>query len=276
MVIYLGTAGWDYNHWVGNFYPNKKTDRLKHYSQFSQMVEINSTYYRIPPERIITNWYKKTADSFIFALKMNNKITHTKEYNLNTEYLSFYFQRTSLLREKFQILLLQFPRSFKNNERTLPYLEELVNYIKSCFSGKIVMEVRNKSFFDKKGFSFLKKQDLTILETTKVKPPKEYLFTDTYYIRLLGDRNIIPDEELGNIRLNKRDELKNLANSIHLVSENYSTTYVVINNRFSGNAIDDAIILQRELSEQGSHVVGFSDVKIPRKQHSLDLFFEKK
>ena len=47
-MIFLGCAGWAYNHWRGPFYPSALASELEFYAQYSPLNEINSTFYRIP------------------------------------------------------------------------------------------------------------------------------------------------------------------------------------------------------------------------------------
>jgi uncharacterized protein YecE (DUF72 family) len=82
MDILVGTSGWSYDDWVGNFYPerlrNSKAEWLGYYGQFLSTVEINSTFYRVPEEYIISSWVKKAKkfDAFEFSLKLPQKVTH--------------------------------------------------------------------------------------------------------------------------------------------------------------------------------------------------------
>jgi uncharacterized protein YecE (DUF72 family) len=82
MELLIGTSGWSYDDWVGNFYPealrNAKDQWLGYYGKFLNTVEINSTFYRVPEEFIINNWIKKAKrlESFEFSLKLPQLVTH--------------------------------------------------------------------------------------------------------------------------------------------------------------------------------------------------------
>ena len=51
MSVHIGTSGWSYDHWEGVLYPHQlpPRSRLDCYIQHYQTVEVNSTYYRWPP-----------------------------------------------------------------------------------------------------------------------------------------------------------------------------------------------------------------------------------
>lgn len=83
-MIRIGCCGWSYKDWIGPFYPEElRTFRgrwLEYYAQYFPTVEIDSTYYRVPPSKIIQIWIEKgrRIEDFDFSLKMHKDVTHTK------------------------------------------------------------------------------------------------------------------------------------------------------------------------------------------------------
>ena len=53
-------------------------DFLAQYSRRFGIVEVDSTYYRIPSPRTVRRWFTKTPDDFRFAVKAPGLITHEK------------------------------------------------------------------------------------------------------------------------------------------------------------------------------------------------------
>jgi hypothetical protein len=51
LIVHIRTSGWSYDHWEGVLYPHQLPSRqeLDCYTQHYQTVEVNSTYYRWPP-----------------------------------------------------------------------------------------------------------------------------------------------------------------------------------------------------------------------------------
>ena len=51
-MVYLGTSGFSYDDWIGNFYPAgmPKNEWLVYYSREFNTCEINSTYYALPKQ----------------------------------------------------------------------------------------------------------------------------------------------------------------------------------------------------------------------------------
>jgi uncharacterized protein YecE (DUF72 family) len=97
MGIRIGSCGWQYDDWVGPFYPPEKRDRkgewLEYYGRFFDCVEIDSSFYSVPGRHTVDAWIKKGnrirsgyggpgaprgAGDFEFSLKMNQDVTHLK------------------------------------------------------------------------------------------------------------------------------------------------------------------------------------------------------
>jgi len=62
MGILLGTSGWEYSEWVGPVYPRVGgRDRLRYYAGIFPIVEVNSTFYRLPAPSVARRWVGTTA-----------------------------------------------------------------------------------------------------------------------------------------------------------------------------------------------------------------------
>ena len=119
-MIYLGCAGWSYQHWRGTFYPRSVENELTFYSNYSLLNEINTTFYRIPSESMINRWYHSTPDDFIFSAKLNREITHVSRPSLKSDKISMFFSRMQGLGNKLQSILIQFPPRFRKTKKTYP------------------------------------------------------------------------------------------------------------------------------------------------------------
>ncbi len=87
-MIWIGTSGWIYAHWIGHFYPRglPPRDHLTYYAQHFPTVEINSSFYRLPSYEQFRTWSKQVDASphFRFAVKASRYLTHMKKL-LNAE-----------------------------------------------------------------------------------------------------------------------------------------------------------------------------------------------
>ena len=76
-ALLLGTSGWDYPEWVGRVYPpGGVSDRLRYYARLFPVVEVNTTFYRLPAPAVAASWARRTPSRFRFAAKFPKTITH--------------------------------------------------------------------------------------------------------------------------------------------------------------------------------------------------------
>jgi len=72
--IRIGTCSWTDPTLIscGRFYPDSTRSaeaRLKYYSDWFQLIEVDSTYYAMPREKISRLWAQRTTEDFIFDIK---------------------------------------------------------------------------------------------------------------------------------------------------------------------------------------------------------------
>ncbi|WP_241243518.1 DUF72 domain-containing protein [Caldicellulosiruptor changbaiensis] len=127
--LFIGTSGWSYSHWKEIFYPATLPyeKRLEFYSKHFATSEVNSSFYHLPQEKTIINWYDCTPEGFIFSIKAPRSITHLKRLSAVDEEWEKFKNRIDLLKEKLGPILLQFPPSFKKDEENL---QKLINFLR--------------------------------------------------------------------------------------------------------------------------------------------------
>jgi uncharacterized protein YecE (DUF72 family) len=78
--LLVGTSSWSSNDWVGPFYPLhlRPGQFIEAYARRFRAVEIDSTYYSIPPPHVVSSWREKTPPGFVFAAKIPSVITHER------------------------------------------------------------------------------------------------------------------------------------------------------------------------------------------------------
>jgi uncharacterized protein YecE (DUF72 family) len=125
--IFVGTSGYSFADWVGPFYPpgTRPGDFLAYYSRRFAAVEVNATYYRVPPPGAIAAMERKTPPGFRFMVKVNQAMTHER---LLEPGLVRAFRAVLLpLKDagKFDGLLAQFPWGFRRSEANEAHLSRL-------------------------------------------------------------------------------------------------------------------------------------------------------
>lgn len=67
-MIRVGTCSWADDSFVKAYYP-RGVDRLRFYAERFDVVEANSTYYRLPDESLVAGWADKLPDGFVMHVK---------------------------------------------------------------------------------------------------------------------------------------------------------------------------------------------------------------
>ena len=78
--IWVGLSGWSYANWRGAFYPPALPSReyLAFYAREFKTTEINSSFYHFPRPQTYERWAAQVPDGFVFAVKANRVLTHTR------------------------------------------------------------------------------------------------------------------------------------------------------------------------------------------------------
>jgi uncharacterized protein YecE (DUF72 family) len=77
MTLLAGASGFSFASWRPGFYPagTRSEDFLAYYSERLATVEVNSTFYRLPPPGTFERWAATVPEGFRFAVKMPRAIT---------------------------------------------------------------------------------------------------------------------------------------------------------------------------------------------------------
>jgi uncharacterized protein YecE (DUF72 family) len=80
MSLWIGTSGWQYRHWRGDFYPaGLPTARwFDRYVEAFDTVELNVTFYRQPRPAVFEAWARRAPEDFLFAVKASRFLTHIR------------------------------------------------------------------------------------------------------------------------------------------------------------------------------------------------------
>ena len=84
-------------------------------------VEINNSFYRLPPPETFKNWKNAAPGDFTFAVKGSRYISHMKKLNVERGNIEIFFKSVRRLREKLGPILFQLPPKWKINTTRLAY-----------------------------------------------------------------------------------------------------------------------------------------------------------
>lgn len=153
MDRYIGTSGYSYEWWfsdkmpVRTFFPPKTKPKgaLPYYSSNFNLMEINTSYYKIPTEKACKNWYETTPDSFRFLPKFPRSYTQYFK-NIEDVFPKFY-KSIQYLKHKLLGVLLQFSPNFIKKDKNIERLKEAAKYFKD-YNIQVYIELRHDSWFD--------------------------------------------------------------------------------------------------------------------------------
>ncbi len=149
-TLWLGTQSWSHESWRGVFYSEAAEARafIREYAEQFPVVEIDSTWYRIPTPYQIAHWHDQTPENFLFTAKVPRIITHEKVLSDCQGELTAFLRVMDGLGEKLGPLLFQFPYFNKNAfSSPNPFFDRLSGFLASLPEGyRFAVEIRNKNW----------------------------------------------------------------------------------------------------------------------------------
>ena len=234
--IQIGTSGWHYDHWRGNFYPESLSKRewLSYYSQRFPCVELNNSFYRLPGTGTIKGWYKQTPASFTFAVKASRLITHLKKLHECKDAFNRFHGVIKTFNTKLGPVLFQLPPHWSVNvDRLEVFLDILPAGQRSVF------EFRDPSWHCNSVYQLLKQHNMALCLTdfsgVEIADP---VTADFIYMRLHGPAGDYRGGYSGS-------KLKTLARKLRDWQLLGKDIYVFFNNDEAGYAVANAAELTR-------------------------------
>lgn len=185
---YIGTSGWSYSGWLGNFYPEKIKSNLilPYYAQSFDSVELNNSFYQIPKKINVAKWVDISPKDFVFSCKANRYITHLKRLDEVSESLDRLIDSFSTFEEKLGPILFQFPPYWPVN---IPRLTQFIADLPKQFL--YTFEFRHKSWFCEELYDVLERNQMSLcLYDHKNYQSPERITGSFIYMRMHG-----PEEE---------------------------------------------------------------------------------
>lgn len=252
----VGPAGWTYRDWEGRVYPSpapRGFDRLARVARLFDAVEVNASFYRIPPARTAAAWLTRVADrpDFRFTVKLHQSLTHQRTLDAGVLHAMREFVRPLDEGGRLGPLLAQFPWSFRPDDAAFAHLQSLRAALGDA---PVALEVRHGGWgkpgvaerVGQMGYALVSVDQPQVGDSL---PPVGVRTSDVVYVRMHG-RNRTSWFAAGAGRdarydyLYREDELQEWARRILPLAERARATYVVTNNHFEGKAIANALQLR--------------------------------
>ena len=109
--VRIGCSGWNYKHWRERFYPRGLPARrwFEFYAEHFDTVEINNSFYRLPPPTTFDKWRMQAPSGFCYAIKANRYITQAKKLLDPEEPLNRMMKAVRHLKSRLGPILFQLP-----------------------------------------------------------------------------------------------------------------------------------------------------------------------
>lgn len=181
---YIGTSGWSYEGWIGNFYPDKikSPDVLPYYTKIFDSVELNNSFYQLPKENNVKKWVEQTPEEFVFSCKANRYITHMKKLQDAEESVDRLLTAFRYFEHKLGPILFQFPPYWHID---IPRLKKFIDYLPKDL--RYTFEFRSKSWFCDSLYELLASQRMSLCFYDHKQYQTPSIVTgDFIYIRMHG------------------------------------------------------------------------------------------
>src|SRR5581483_7411161 len=201
-----------------------------------------------------TNIEKGNRDApadFRFAAKFPKQITHEKMLRNVAQETTIFLDTMKQFGNKLGPLCLQFSYEFKPDQRT-----RLDEYLASLPQGfRYAVEVRQRGWFQDWFFEMLKKHRAALVLVDRVFMPKfDIATTDFTYIRWLGNRKDIADDQYDHVQINRDKELDEWADVIAELHERDIDVWGFANNHYMGHSPGTLREMEERLKARGVEV----------------------
>ena len=252
-TIHIGAQGWNYDAWVGPFYPagTRPADFLSVYARAFDTVEVDATFYAIPPEKTVRGWAARTPGHFVFALKMPQEITHERRLRNCGDVLSLFLDRARLLGAKLGPVLIQLGPDFGPTE--LPALAAFLPMLPRDV--RFAVEFRQRGWVHDGVLALLAEHRVAMALTDARWIPRRAMLelaerptADVAYVRWMGPNRDIVD--YSRIQADRTRELERWAEALLALAQKATAVYGYVNNHFAGHSPASARQLQRLLGQE--------------------------
>jgi uncharacterized protein YecE (DUF72 family) len=244
--IHIGTQGWNYDGWVGPFYPpgTRAGDYLDLYAKAFSTVEVDSTFYAIPSTASIQSWRKRAPEGFTYSLKLTQEITHQNRLSDSQQVLLHFCERARELGDKLALILIQMPPDF--SPRSSSALEKFLPLLPSDL--RFAIEFRDRTWLNRENgertLLALGDHRVALALTDSKWMPCELMFRlterldkwaikDFAYVRWLGPRELT---DFSRVQINRDQELAMWAEAFGALRQHVRQIFGYFNNHFQGHS----------------------------------------
>jgi len=255
--IRVGTSGYTFDDWRGLVYPRSlKGSALPYYAKMFDCVEVNTTFYRVPPPNLFENMLKHVPKDFVFLVKAPREMTHDRA-RFDRAVIPFAECVTPLIRAgQLGGLLVQFPFSFKLEDASLAHLERIADAL-AGHGIPINVEFRNDDWLNDSVYAFLEEHGLGFVnvdlpELGGLPRRTDVVTSKTAYYRLHGRNKANWWRDTGNPHDRydysySEQQLDEWVDKARGATARADVAYILANNCRLGQSVISALMLAKKL-----------------------------
>ncbi len=181
--VYIGTSGYQYNHWRGRLYPTGLPKRrwFARYTERFDTVELNNTFYRLPQAGTFDQWRAAAPAGFRYALKLNRFCTHLMKLGGGSGGWRRFIRRADRLGEHLGPVLIQLPPYWRADPPRLDRFLSLAARHHRC-----AVEFREPSWLCSRVFRVLERHGAALCIHDRLPSHPWRLTADWLYLRYHG------------------------------------------------------------------------------------------
>ncbi|HTV55521.1 MAG TPA: DUF72 domain-containing protein, partial [Terriglobia bacterium] len=215
--IRIGISGWQYEGWVGSFYPEGLSAKkeLEFAAKRFNSIELNGSFYSLQKPQSFKNWSDQTPQDFVFSIKAPRFITHIRRLkDCEGPLANFCAQGILRLGGKLGPILWQLPPSFKFEAevfesffKLLPHSHKEAAQVAANHDRWMnarawlevehdaplhhAVEIRHKSFANEEFITILRKHQVALVVADTPQWPRLFDITaDFMYCRMHGSEKL--------------------------------------------------------------------------------------
>jgi len=272
-LVRVGTSGWRYPRWRGDFYPAGLPQRLElsYLAERTSALEVNATFYGLQRPTTFARWRSEVPAGFVLAVKGSRYVTHVKRtHHARQGLANFLASGVLALGPALGPLLWQLPptlafdaddlRAFLDLlPRTTGLAAALAREHDERMAGRAlteaeedrplrhVVEPRHESFRDPRCSALLAEHGvgLVVADTAGHYPVLDQVTTDLVYVRLHGSAQLYSGRY-------SDEALQSWAQRLRGWRARGAATYAFFDNDVEGAAPYDAVRLIHVLGAEAA------------------------
>jgi uncharacterized protein YecE (DUF72 family) len=172
-----------YKDWRGVVYPEGLAQRrwFEHYATLFDTVEINNTFYRLPPPSTVEGWAAQAPAGFAYALKLGQFCSHRMKLRDAASWLPNHLDRVERLGPALGPNLVQLPPRWKRNPERL---DEFLSVAPKTI--RWAVELREPSWLHDDVFAVLRRHGAALCVHDLLADHPWELTADWAYVRFHG------------------------------------------------------------------------------------------